>query len=104
MVRDIVLSIKNFSVQFWSIFILERKETTDHGKKNNSSTPDINHQRLIGMFSLDHLGSCIARRSTGCSQSFFRFIGVGKTKINNSNGFVIVDKAIFKFEVSMNDS
>ena len=56
------------------------------------------------MFSLDHLGSSIARRSTGGSQSFVRFVGIGKTKINNSNGFIIINKAVFKFEVSMNDS
>ena len=104
MAWDIVLSIENFSVQFGSIFILERKETTDHGKKNHSGTPDVDHQRLVGMFSLDHLGSGIARRSTGGSKSFLRFIGVGKTKVNNSDGFVIVDKAVFKFEISMNDS
>ena len=104
MARDIVLSIENFSVQFGSIFILERKETTNHGKKNHSCAPDVDHQRLVGMFSLDHLGSGITRRSTGGSQPFLRFIGVGKTKVNNSDGFVIVNQAVFKFKISMNDS
>lgn len=50
-----VLSIQDLSVQFGCIFVFKGEESTNHGKKDDSCTPNIYHNRLIGCFSVDHL-------------------------------------------------
>lgn len=95
MTWTIILSIQYLSIQFRSIFVFKGKKTTNHCKQNNSSTPNINHQRLIWMFSLNHLGCSITRWSTSSSQSLLRFICIRKTKVNYSNSFVIIYETIF---------
>ena len=104
MTRNIVLAIQYLAIEFRCILILEGEETADHGKQDDSGTPDIDHQWFIGMFAFNHFWSSIARRSTGSSESFFRFVSIGQSEVNNSDGFVVIDKAILKFKISMYDS
>lgn len=96
-----VFSIQNFAVQFGSVLVLEGKEAADHGEKNNSRTPHIHHDGLIGHLSLYHLWSGIARRPAGSPQPFLRFVGVGQSEVYNPDGLIVVDEAVLQFEIAV---
>ena len=100
----VILTIQNLTVKFGSIFILKWKKATYHSKKNDSCTPYVHHQWLIGSFALDHLGSSIARRTTSSPQSFLRFVCIRQTKVHYSDCFVIINQTVLKFEISMHNS
>lgn len=99
-----ILTSQNLAIQLRRIFILEGKKATHHSKQNNPSTPNINHQRLVRILALDHLGSSVAGRPTSGPQPFFGFVGIRKSKVHDPDGPVVVDKAVLELEISMNDS
>lgn len=96
MSRYSIVSTKNFLIELRSVFVLERKKTTNHGKQYNSCTPDIHHDWLVGNFSLNHLGGSIAGGSTGSPESFLYLVSIWQAKIDHSYCPVVVNKTIFK--------
>lgn len=104
MIGNGVLPVQNFAVQFGCIFVLEGKEAADHGKEDDSCTPHIHHDGLVGCLPIDHLWGSVAGRSAGSSQSFLRLVSIGKTEIDYPDGLIVIDQAVLQFEISVDDS
>ena len=90
-------------IEFGSFRILKGKTATQHGIQDNATTPNINHNSLIPIFALNHFRGSITRRSTSSLKFLILSISIRKSKFNNPNGLVIVDKQILRFQISMNN-
>jgi hypothetical protein len=98
-----ILPAKNFLVKLSSIRIFERQKSTDHRIQNDACRPNIDHNRLIWLFTIDHLRRSITGRTTGRFESFAVLISVGESKVNDSDGLIIVNQNIFQFKISVNN-
>ncbi len=98
-----IIACQNFLIKFSSVLVLKRQASTNHGIQNNPRTPNINHQRFIWSFTLNHFRSRIARRSTSRFKSFSRFVSIRKTEVNETNWHIMTDKNILELEIPMHD-
>lgn len=91
----LVVGTHDFLVQIGGFGVLEGKITSNHGIKDNSTTPDIRLKTMIS-FACDHLRSSIAWGTTGSFQSLTLLIHVGETEVDNFERVVIVEKQILR--------
>lgn len=98
-----ILPAKNFLVKLSSIRIFERQKSTDHRIQNDACRPNIDHNRLIWLFTIDHLRRSITGGTTGRFESFTIFISIGESKVNDSDGLIIVNQNIFQFKIPVNN-
>lgn len=88
MTRHSELAFLNFIIQSVYIFVFEWQVATVHSVENDTTRPDIDFTWII--FELGyHLGSCVARRPTGCLQQVPLLEEVAQTKVSNFNLFVV---------------
>ena len=89
--RHFELPCSYLLVKVGSIGVFEGKVAANKGIQNHPATPDV-HLRAEIPFPSDHLGGCIARRSTCSFQSFTLFVSITQTKIYNFDCFIIGQK------------
>lgn len=90
-------------VQLGCLGVLERKTSAQHRVQYHTAAPYINHDRLVSVFALYHFRSSIAWGPAGSFESFIFTVGVGKSEINNPDGFVVVNQEILRFKIAMDD-
>ncbi len=101
--RNLIFACQYFLIQLGRLRIFKWQTPTQHSIQDNTAAPNINHDSLISIFTLNHFRSSITRRPTCCFKPFIFPISVRKPKINNPDSLIIVDQEILGFEIPMND-
>ncbi len=100
---EIVRTRKNFLVEEICLRVFEGEVATNHSKQNYTTRPDIDSQTVV-FLAFYHLGGGVTGRTAGSFQLLSFLVGVGKPEINNFDVLFSVEKNVFRFEVSVDNS
>ncbi len=84
------------------IAVLKRQITTDHGKKDDSTGPNIDFKPII-LFTGYHFRGGITGRSTCSFKHLSWFVSITQAKIDYFKGMFPVNEEIFGFEVTVHN-
>jgi hypothetical protein len=90
--RHFVFAGQYFLVQFGGLRILKRQASAQHGIEDDTAAPNVNHDSFVTIFSLNHFRSSVARWSARGFKLFIFSVGIWKTKIDDSDSFIIVNQ------------
>ena len=90
-----VVSRHDLLVKITRLRVLEGQITTDHGIKHDTRGPDVCAETMIPL-ACNHLGGCIARRTTGRLERGTAFVHVGEAEVDNLQGQIIIKQQVLR--------
>ena len=102
-VRDCVVCVKDFLVEYVCFGVFEWKVATDHGIKDHATTPNVSWKPMV-ILACHHLRSRVAGAATGCFKCLTSFIGVRKAEIDNLDVIVVIHQEVFGLQISVTDA
>lgn len=100
--RNFEVSIQDLFVQIGRICVFKGQIATNESEKDDSHTPNVNLGSMIALSS-NHFRCSVTWRSAGCLQSLASLVGIGETKIDNFHVLVVVEKQIFRLQISVHN-
>jgi hypothetical protein len=101
--RYLKLPIKDLFVKNVGVWVLKGQVAADHGKEDDSTTPDVDSGPMVS-FSGDHFWRSVARGPASRLQRLPFLVGVAETKVHQLDLSIMVEEQIFWLHVPMDNS